>query len=178
MGMDAGLVVRDALPQEGETVAAILLEAYGQYESELPADRWMLYQEAIRASVHSEAPLAKIVAVLDGEIAGSVQLFRTSHEAYGLDELDIQAPFIRYLAVPPRFRGHGIATALIADAARRTAGQGATWLHLHTSDMMRSAVTLYERLGFERATNTDFHSGETLVKGYKLDLSKSGIFVR
>ncbi|MNC78395.1 hypothetical protein D3C75_1305960 [compost metagenome] len=36
--------------------------------------------------------------------------------------------------------------------------------------MMASAVKLYERLGFQRAYETDIMNGDTLVKGYCLDL--------
>ncbi|MNE97889.1 hypothetical protein D3C80_1963150 [compost metagenome] len=36
--------------------------------------------------------------------------------------------------------------------------------------MMASAIKLYEHLGFKRAYETDIMNGETLVKGYRLDL--------
>ncbi|MNN88411.1 hypothetical protein D3C81_2060930 [compost metagenome] len=39
--------------------------------------------------------------------------------------------------------------------------------------MMASAIKLYERLGFKRAYETDIMNGETLVKGYQLDLLPS-----
>lgn len=37
--------------------------------------------------------------------------------------------------------------------------------------MMESAVRLYERLGFERAYDKEFHNGTVLVKSYRLKLS-------
>lgn len=62
---------------------------------------------------------------------------------------------------------------MIQEAARRSIQLGATTLNLHTSDMMASAVKLYERLGFERAYDTDIYNGESLVKGYRIELPGS-----
>lgn len=97
-------------------------------------------------------------------------LFTSSEAAYGRPELGINAPILRLLAVSTAARGRGIATLLIGEAVRRSREQGAAALHLHTSDMMASAIKLYEHLGFTRAYETDIMNGETLVKGYRLDL--------
>jgi len=39
--------------------------------------------------------------------------------------------------------------------------------------MMDSAVRLYERLGFERAFDKEFHNGTVLVKSYRLALNEA-----
>ncbi|NQX71480.1 GNAT family N-acetyltransferase [Paenibacillus alba] len=162
--------IRDATEADREAIRKVLEEAYGQYQSVLPPDGWEQYRENIVASVDSDKPTARIIALLDGEIVGSSLLFISSEAAYGLPELDIQSPIIRLLAVSPRARGRGIATALIKENVRRAVELGASTLHLHTSDMMDSAVKLYERLGFERAYEKDIRKGETLVKSYRLHL--------
>lgn len=59
---------------------------------------------------------------------------------------------------------------MIREAAGRSIALGAASLNLHTSDMMASAIRLYERLGFKRAYETDLKNGDTLVKGYRLEL--------
>ncbi|WP_219838516.1 GNAT family N-acetyltransferase [Paenibacillus sp. R14(2021)] len=164
------VTIRDARAADREEVLQVMIEAYRQYEETLPSDKWALYRQSILASFDNEGPAARILAEIEGRIVGSVQLFLSSEAAYGAPELGITSPIIRYLAVPPEQRGRGIATSLIREAAARAVQLGADWLHLHTSDMMASAVSLYERLGFERAFNTDVMNGETLVKGYRLDL--------
>jgi hypothetical protein len=51
------------------------------------------------------------------------------------------------------------------------AGRGAPILALHTTDMMRTAMRLYGRLGFVRAPELDVRVAPSLtVKGYRLDL--------
>ncbi|WP_136603714.1 GNAT family N-acetyltransferase [Paenibacillus dokdonensis] len=172
------IMIRDAEEFEQEAIAHVMLEAYQQYAFDLPEPRWEEYRNSIRDSVYGSGPHARIVAELDGEIVGSVQLFLSSEAAYGKPEMGLQSPIIRLLAVSPTVRGRGIATDLIKEAARRSVQLGASTLNLHTSDMMASAVQLYERLGFKRAYETDTRNGETLVKGYQLDLSSTSLLER
>jgi GNAT superfamily N-acetyltransferase len=75
----------------------------------------------------------------------------------------------------PKARGFGIATELIKESARRSLHLGASTLYLHTTDMMDSAIRLYERLGFERAYDKDMRNGDTLVKSYRLTLKEIAI---
>ncbi|MFC4777948.1 GNAT family N-acetyltransferase [Paenibacillus sp. GCM10023252] len=164
------IIVRDAADDEQAAIADVLYSAYEQYADILPGPRWEEYRTSILQSVHSVGPYARIVAVSGEQIVGSVLLFLSSDAAYGRPELGLNAPIIRLLAVAPSARGQGIATKLIGEAAARALELGAATLHLHTSDMMASAVKLYEHLGFERHYETDLLNGETLVKGYYLKL--------
>ena len=57
------------------------------------------------------------------------------------------------------------------DRARRS---GAAALTLHTSDIMRTAMAMYERMGFVRTPERDFHPApEVTVKGYRYPLEGS-----
>ncbi|MDQ0114079.1 GNAT family N-acetyltransferase [Paenibacillus harenae] len=157
------------------SIEEVLLDAYGQYESVLPAAYWEQYKSNILAAINSDTTKARLVAELDGAVVGSVFLFDSSELAYGNPELDIQSPIIRLLAVSRKARGHGVATELIRSSARLALEWGSETLHLHTSDMMDSAVRLYERLGFERAFDKDLMNGETLVKSYRLKLKETAL---
>lgn len=170
------LILRDAKDSERELIAEVMLESYQQYAFDMPQERWEQYRDSIRNSVYGNAPYARIVAEIDGRIVGSVQMFLSSEAAYGNPEMGIHSPIIRLLAVHPSARGRGVATALIREAARRALELGATTLNLHTSDMMASAVKLYEKLGFQRHYETDTTNGETLVKGYRIDVPGSLLF--
>lgn len=173
MNTSAEIVIREAKDSDREAIAGVLLGAYSEYASVLPEPYWAEYRDSILDSVHGNAPIARIVAELDGQIIGSVLLFTSSEAAYGKPELGIHTPVIRLLAVSPVVRGRGVAVLLIREAARRSLALGAASLNLHTSDMMASAIKLYERLGFQRASETDIYNGSTLVKGYRLDLPVS-----
>ncbi|ASA23259.1 GNAT family N-acetyltransferase [Paenibacillus donghaensis] len=170
MSDSSQVIIREAADSDREAIAAVLLEAYGQYSAFMPEAAWVEYRNSILESVNGEAPAGRIIAEIGNQIVGSVLLFLSSEAAYGKPELGIQSPIIRLLAVSPGARGQGVAERLIAEAAVRSAKLGAATLNLHTSDMMSAAVRLYERLGFQRAYETDIMNGDILVKGYRLGL--------
>ena len=170
MGSLSTITIRDAAAPDREAIQQVMLAAYVQYEAVMSPPRWAAYRKGILAAVDSEKALATIVAERDHEIVGSVQMFVSSEAAYGRPELGIHTPIIRLLSVLPSARGQGVATELIIESVKRTIALGAPVLHLHTSDLMQSAVRLYERLGFERAYDKDFSNGENLVKSYRLSL--------
>ncbi|MEY9092617.1 GNAT family N-acetyltransferase [Paenibacillus sp. RC84] len=176
MGSSPSIVIREAAEADREAVRAVMLEAYLQYADVMSAQRWQQYREDIGGAADKGNPVARLVAEAEGKIVGTVQLFVSSEAAYGRPELEIYTPIIRYLSVSPEARGRGVATELIKESAKRSLELGASTLHLHTSDMMASAVSLYERLGFQRAFDKEFHNGEVLVKSYRLELRESAFF--
>ncbi|MFC5703022.1 GNAT family N-acetyltransferase [Cohnella faecalis] len=173
MMSDNRIVIREETPSDREAVKAVLFDAYGQYENTLSRERWEQYKENIEASAAGGPTKARLVAELDGEIVGSVFVFESSDTAYGYSGID--TPIIRLLAVSQKARGFGVATELIRASAKLSRGWGAQTLHLHTSDLMESAVRLYERLGFERAYDYDIQNGEILVKSYRLQLKEAAL---
>ncbi|MFF2908885.1 GNAT family N-acetyltransferase [Paenibacillus sp. NPDC057934] len=172
MGHIHEVSVREATAQDREAIAELMLEAYSQYATVMPELSWKEYSNSIRESAYGDRPEARIIAEIDGQIVGSVLLFLSSEAAYGKPELGIDSPIIRLLAVSPNARGRGIATLLIQESIRRSLELGASTLNLHTSDMMASAIQLYEKLGFQRAYETDIDNGDHLVKGFRLDFDQ------
>ena len=78
---------------------------------------------------------------------------------------------MRLLAVAPAARGRGVGAALMRECIRRARANGATVLSLHTTDLMRVAKAMYERMGFVRATELDFRPAPGIViQGFRLDL--------
>jgi ribosomal protein S18 acetylase RimI-like enzyme len=58
-------------------------------------------------------------------------------------------PIIRMLVVEPAFRGLGVGRALTEECMNRAQRDGATCIALHTTPIMRVALPMYERMGFE-----------------------------
>lgn len=170
-----GIVVREAIAEERDALEAVLLDAYGEYETLLSEDRWLEYKTSIVHAINEAKTSARLVAELNGELVGSVFIFDNSESAYGQPELGIVSPIIRLLAVTRKARGAGVATELIRASARFAKESGAETLHLHTSDMMNAAVRLYEHLGFERAYDKEFMNGDLLVKSYRLQLTETSL---
>jgi ribosomal protein S18 acetylase RimI-like enzyme len=59
------------------------------------------------------------------------------------------------------------------ECVRRARRSGAAALTLHTHEIMVVAMRMYERMGFVRAPDLDFHPGKDVtIKGYRLNLTE------
>ena len=57
------------------------------------------------------------------------------------------------------------------ECIRRARAGGASVLSLHTTDLMRVAKAMYERMGFVRAPELDFRPAPGVtIEGFRLDL--------
>jgi GNAT superfamily N-acetyltransferase len=172
---DQTLFIRDALPAEMDTVLALTLAAYVQYEPLLPPSLWDAYRTNIIETITAPDPVERIVAERDGALMGSVLLYPPKAPAYAGPVDAPSLPEIRLLAVPPAARGQGVAKALMAECLRRARQMGAQAIGLHTFDMMDVAMRMYERMGFVREPAMDFFPAEgVVIKGYRLDLPAPG----
>lgn len=76
----------------------------------------------------------------------------------------------RLLAVDPEERGKGIAKLLIKECIYRAKKLNQDQLFIHSTESMKIARGMYERLGFFRYPEIDFIQGELPVYGYKLSI--------
>jgi GNAT superfamily N-acetyltransferase len=139
---------------------------------------WEDYRQAILATLAEVKPAQQIVAERDGAIFGTVLLYPAGTVFSSPDGLPITLawPEVRLLAVGPVARGQGIGAALMYECVRRAYRLGAAVLTLHTTDMMHVAMRMYERMGFARAPELDFHVDKDLtVKGYRLNLDDTAM---
>jgi GNAT superfamily N-acetyltransferase len=165
------LRIRDAQGSDGSAIEALTLSAYQEYAPLMPS-LWGAYRENIVATLAAPEPATQIVAEQGSRLVGTVLLYPA---ATGSDE---RAPFprphpeVRLLAVAPAARGKGIGEALMRECIKRARRSGAMTLALHTTDLMRAAMRLYTRMGFQREPELDFHPRpDVTVKGYVLDLN-------
>jgi hypothetical protein len=62
------------------------------------------------------------------------------------------------------------------ECIRRARLLGAGCLNLHTTDLMQVAMRMYERMGFVRAPELDFHPDpKVTVKAFRFNLDQEGI---
>ncbi|GAA2760684.1 GNAT family N-acetyltransferase [Actinopolymorpha rutila] len=103
------------------------------------------------------APLAAWVALLDGQVVGHVALSRSGPGDVATDLLrerdggvrDGEPAVLGRLAVGPAARGRGVGTSLVARAVEHAKAHGLRPV-LDVVDSDRSAIALYERLGWHR----------------------------
>jgi len=171
------LQIRDARPSDRDAIRAVTLAAYQEYAPLMRA-HWEGYRRNILATMAEVKPAEQIVADQDGKVVGAVLLYPAGTVFSSADgaQVTLRWPEVRLLAVAPEARGQGLGAALMRECVRRARQGGAGALTLHTTDIMQVAIRMYERMGFVRAPELDFHPApEVTVKGYRLDLAETAL---
>ena len=171
------VTIRDGRLDDRPAVEAVTIAAYEQYAAVLPPPLWAAYRQNIVATLAAAAPATLIVAEAAGAVMGSVLLQPAGSvmtEPGSGRETRLAEPELRLLAVGPAGRGRGVGRRLMDECIRRSRAAGAPALTLHTTDMMRVAMGLYERMGFTRAVELDFTPAPgVVIKGYRLALTSA-----
>lgn len=167
------MIIRDALSEEFEGIRDLRLESYKEHAAKIPEPHWQVLKNSILSDKKEQQGVERIVAVIEGEMVGTVALFSPEIEAYeGLVEGELKHPELRMLAVSPKARGNGAAKALIQECMKRSKKKGYTAMGLHTADFMENAVSLYTRMGFKRLPDKDFIplDDQIVVKAFLIEL--------
>lgn len=174
-------IIRDAREEELADAGRVMLAAYEQYrpgpdEPENVRTAWERYFAEIEDVGSRWEKSSLIVAEVDGRIAGTVTFYPPGvAEEYpgGGEASPREWAGFRLLAVDPDVRGLGIGRMLSEECIRRAREAGAPVIGLHTTELMKVARAMYERMGFERAPEYDFYpipDDPFCVFGYKLSL--------
>ena len=165
--------LRDAGPEELDEVSELIRDAYLEYQAHFPPERWEGYVRDMM-DVRSRLGVADlIVAEVAGRLLGAVTFYpEASHS--DRERWPVGWAGVRLLAVLPDARGLGIGKALMDECLRRCRQRAVPTLGLHTTEPMNVARGMYERMGFVRTPEYDFHVGQGLVvMAYRLDLTPS-----
>ncbi|MFB3162201.1 GNAT family N-acetyltransferase [Neobacillus sp. 179-J 1A1 HS] len=168
------MIIREAKEKELPYIREQRVNAYVEHSAKIPEGHWLALKQAILSEGDTLPGVERIVADIDGEIAGSVVLFPAKIDAYDGNVEVLDYPEIRMLAVSPEMRGKGVASALVSECIQRAKARGYQSIGLHTGEFMETAMNLYERLGFERLPQYDFEPANDgiIVKAYRLSLNK------
>lgn len=154
--------VREARPEEYAEAGNVTALAYREFVVTGDAD-WEEYLVRI-ADVASRARTAVVmVAVEDGRVLGSATLELDRRIDDDDPPLSPDEAHIRMLGVHPDARGRGVAGALVDACLHRARAEGKTWVTLHTTQRMKAAQRMYERMGFERLADRVFPDGFVLL---------------
>jgi len=170
-----GLRIRNAKPEEFANVGKLMVNVYSQLagfpkESEQPE----YYRMLLNVGKLTEKDNTELlVAVLnENKVVGAVVYF-SDLKNYGsggtISRIKNSSGF-RLLAVDPKERGKGIGKLLSKECINRAKKHNQNQLFIHSTESMKVARGMYERLGFLRYNKIDFIQGELPVFGFKLDL--------
>lgn len=143
--MKKGLAIRNYTSADADAVNRVALEAFAEYE-EAYSD-WPAFSRVIGNMSALAANGELIVATRDDRIVGAVAYIGPGIEKSSFFDRDWS--IIRMLVVTPSSQGQGIGRALTDECVCRARRDASPVIALHTSPLMKAALTLYARMGFE-----------------------------
>jgi len=118
-------------------------------------------------------PSTKVLVAIssEGHLVGGVVYFgdMAQYGSGGLATIIKGASGIRLLGVDPKYRKSGAGKALASACIQLAQEKNHSQVILHTTQAMRIAWGLYERLGFARSEDLDFSQQGLPVFGFRLN---------
>jgi len=169
--------IRDLRPEEFDALGHLMVEVYSGLEGfPTPADQPRYYDLLARIGQFTGKKDARVLVAVTpaGDLAGGVVYFGDMAEygSGGIATTIQNASGIRLLGVRSTARGAGVGKALTQACIQLARDRGHGQVILHTTQAMRIAWGLYERLGFTRSEELDFSQQGLPVFGFRLSLTQ------
>lgn len=105
---------------------------------------WCYDDASVIAEYHDDAyePSSVLVAELEGQVVGKLELFRAYKARHGFFAL------VRRFVVHPEYRGRGIGRVLLQHAIDRARAEGCAFVELTVDVTNPQAYAFYDREGF------------------------------
>ena len=145
------LLIRSARESDHEAADRVARLAFAEYEAEYPEWIPVLRHGRPMATIAQEGEL--VVAEKDGAIVGCVGYIPPGRSLNRVFAPEWAA--LRFMAVDPAHRGHGVSRALAQECVLRACRDGAPALALFTSPAMKIAIAMYQRMGFKLVRHID-----------------------
>lgn len=144
-------LVRQARPDEYDVIGDLTVEVYSSLEGGVHPE----YAAILRRVTERAATAEVLVAVEGDELLGSLTYVPAPGPQGSIAEGN-EAEF-RTLVVSPKAQGRGVGRGLVQWSVNRATRDGRDRLVLSTMPWMRVAHRLYERMGFVRTPERDWH---------------------
>lgn len=163
----AGIVVREARPDEYDRVGRITAEAYRAVGETEEAYYPELRDVATRAAL---VPVLVAVDEATGQVLGGVT-YVPGPGPYFENVFGESAAAFRMFAVAPEAQGRGVGRVLVSACIERARAAGRSSIGIYTRPFMQAAHRLYGSFGFRHVPELDweFEPGEWL-HAYRLEL--------
>src|SRR5690606_35486314 len=169
------LEIREIETEEFAPLGRLMVDVYSRLEGFPSPDEQPGYYEMLanigRFTASKDAEVLIAFSPND-ELVGGVVYFGDMSEygSVGTATTVTNASGLRLLAVDPRFRGMGAGKALTDACIALAREKGHAQVVLHTTQAMKVAWGMYEKLGFVRSTDLDFLQENLPVFGFRLTL--------
>ena len=176
--MSPSLRIGDLRPEDAAALGELMVEVYAALEGFPKPEEQPAYYDLLRGIARFiEKPGVRVLTAhtAEGQLVGGVVTFAdmAQYGSGGTATQERDASGIRLLGIDPRFRGLGAGRALTEACIQLAREAGHAQVILHTTQAMRTAWGLYERMGFRRSEDLDFLQQGFPVYGFRLELGPS-----
>lgn len=126
--------------------------------------------DAMLADVAGRMHDGDVVIAVDGATVVGCLTFVPGAGVEHFEFADHEATSFRYFGVAADVRGRGVGEAMVRWCIAETLRLGKPRLRIHTIDVMREAIRLYERMGFVRTPDEDFDYDGIVGLAYLLEV--------
>jgi GNAT superfamily N-acetyltransferase len=167
--------IRNAEPAEFKQTGELMVKVYSQLDGfPTKKEQPQYYDMLANIGEWCQKPSTELLVGVsaNGRVGGAVVYF-SDMQYYGSGGTAIQeknAAGFRLLAVDPELRGQGLGKEITLAFIEKAKKDGVDKLVIHSTEYMRVAWNMYEKLGFKRAVDLDFMQEELPVFGFRLKL--------
>ncbi len=167
--------IREATREEYKAIGKLMVKVYSKLEGFPKKNEQPEYYKMLAdIGEWCNKPCTKLLVAVDseGKVGGAVVYF-SDMKYYGSGGTATQeknAAGFRLLAVDPELRGNGLGTEITLACIDRAKNDRVEQLIIHSTEYMRIAWNMYEKLGFKRSADLDFMQEELPVFGFRLKL--------
>ena len=175
--MITSLEIREIRKGEYDNLGKLMVDVYSKLEGfPTPEEQPGYYDKLFKiGNLNEQEDTQVLIAVsYEGKIVGGVVYFSnmSQYGSGGTATTERNASGIRLLGVDPEYRRSGIGKALAKACIRMAVDRGHPQVILHTTQAMKVAWKLYQKLGFKRSEDLDFMQEDLPVFGFRLFLKQ------
>ncbi|AKE51023.1 acetyltransferase [Kangiella geojedonensis] len=168
------MTIRSVLKKEKQVLGKLMVEVYSSLPGFPTPDEQPEYYKMLAnvADLADSSNTEVLVAVSGEKILGGVVYFSdmAQYGSGGTATQQKNASGFRLLAVSEEARGLGVGKALTNYCIGKAKTDGNKELIIHTTEAMKLAWGMYEKLGFKRSMDLDFLQKGFPVFGFRLSL--------
>ncbi|RDX35407.1 GNAT family N-acetyltransferase [Kangiella sp. HD9-110m-PIT-SAG06] len=167
--------IRTVAPSEGAPLGRLMVDVYSSMEGFPSPEEQPDYYRMLRNIIElADKPCTEIlVAIREGQLLGGVVYFSdmAQYGSGGIATQQENASGFRLLAVSKESRGLGVGRALSEYCIHKAREDGNKEIIIHTTEAMKVAWGMYQKLGFKRSLDLDFLQQGFPVFGFRLALT-------
>lgn len=169
------IVVKNVIPDDYQKLGELMVEVYSQLDGFPKPDEQPEYYNLLRnVGDFTKNETTELLGVYNNDnslLAGVVFFGDMKHYGSGgTATAEKNAAGFRLLAVSAKARGQGLGKILTMECIEKAKAMNLQQIIIHTTNAMKPAWIMYEKIGFKRSEDLDFMQGNLEVFGFRYRL--------